>query len=105
MLIVASCDNKKRFSSFSDAGKAVDIVSPGEGIWSFVLDGEYEACSGTSMAAPFVTGTAALIFSLDNSLSACEVKDIIINSSTETVTGYGFEYPLLNVGEAVSRVK
>ncbi len=105
LIIVGSCDNKKRFSAFSDAGNAVDIVSPGEGIWSFVLDGEYEACSGTSMAAPFVTGTAALIFSLDNSLTAIEVKDIIINSSTETVSGYGFEYPLLNVGEAVSSVK
>jgi len=102
IIIVGSCDNKKAFSKFSDAGNSVDIIATGEDIYSFILDGEYDYWSGTSMATPFVTGAAALIFSYDNSLSAGEVKNILINSATETVSGYGFKYPLLNVAEAVS---
>ena len=104
IIIVGSCDNKKVLSDFSDAGTAVDIVAPGEYIYSFALDGEYEYNSGTSMATPFVTGAAALIFSYDNSLSAGEVKNILINSATEAISGHGFEYPLLNISEAVSAV-
>lgn len=54
----------------------------------------YEYLSGTSMAAPHVTGEAALIWSYDPTLSAANVKDIILNSgdskaglSGKTVTG------------------
>ncbi len=104
IIIVGSCDDKKELSDFSDAGNSVDIVAPGEYIYSFTLDDEYEYNSGTSMAAPFVTGTAALIFSYNDSLTAGEVKNILINSATETVSGHGFEYPLLNVSEAVAAV-
>ena len=104
IIVVASCDSKKRFTGFSDAGESVDMVAPGEDILSFVLNNEYEICSGTSMAAPFVTGTAAMIFSYDNSLTAGEVKDILLKSATEYVNGYGFEYPLLNVAQAITFV-
>ena len=55
-----------------------------------MLNNDYEICSGTSMAAPFVTGTAAMIFSYDNSLTAGEVKDILLKSATEYVNGFGY---------------
>ncbi|HTZ87397.1 MAG TPA: S8 family serine peptidase, partial [Solirubrobacteraceae bacterium] len=42
---------------------------------------EYEIDYGTSMAAPYVTGTAALVLSVDQALSATEVKQRILDSA------------------------
>ncbi|MDR3595993.1 MAG: S8 family serine peptidase [Clostridium sp.] len=56
------------FSSFSGRGKLYgtsftkpDIVAPGEGILSTVSDNGFDTKSGTSMAAPHVTGICALL--------------------------------------------
>jgi subtilisin family serine protease len=38
-----------------------DLVAPGEGVYSSVIGGGYEAWDGTSMATPVVSGVAALI--------------------------------------------
>lgn len=104
IIVVGSCGVNNVFTQFSDAGKAVDIVAPGESIYSTVIGNKYEAYSGTSMATPFVTGTAALLYSIDPSLTAKEVKEILKKTSTETVFGYGFTYPLLDAGAAAKYV-
>ena len=49
---------------------------------------EFVRLSGTSMSAPMVTGAVALILEADPSLSAAEVKEIVINSArTDGLTG------------------
>ncbi len=61
----------------------VDIAAPGADIMSTYYDGTtdtYHAMSGTSMAAPFVTGVAAMIMGAYPELSASQVKDIIMES-------------------------
>ena len=66
-------------SSFSNYGKkSVDIFAPGDGIVSTVLDDEYRKLSGTSMAAPVVTGVAALIWNYFPELSVEQVKRAIL---------------------------
>jgi cell wall-associated protease len=68
---------------FSNYGKAqVDVFAPGVDILSTVPGGGYERESGTSMAAPVVSGLAALIMSYYPNLSAADVKRIILDSST-----------------------
>jgi subtilisin family serine protease len=68
---------------FSNYGKAqVDVFAPGVDILSTVPGGGYERESGTSMAAPVVTGLAALVMSYYPNLSAADVKRIILDSAT-----------------------
>src|SRR5262249_57003957 len=66
---------------FSNYGKnEVDVFAPGVDILSTVPGNEYERDSGTSMAAPVVSGLAALIMGYYPSLSAADVRRIIISS-------------------------
>lgn len=68
---------------FSNYGKAqVDLFAPGVDILSTVPGGGYERESGTSMAAPVVSGVAALLMSYYPNLSAADVKRILLDSVT-----------------------
>ena len=68
-------------ASYSNYGKStVDVFAPGSQIYSTYPKESYEFASGTSMAAPLVAGVAALIFSQYPTLSAAQVKQILITS-------------------------
>lgn len=69
-------------ASFSNYGRAqVDVFAPGVDILSTVPGGGYKRESGTSMAAPVVTGLAALLMSYYPTLTAADVKRIILTSA------------------------
>ena len=74
-------------ASFSNYGqKKVDVFAPGVSIYSTVTDGGYERNDGTSMASPVVAGTAALIMAYYPTLTATQVKEIILQSATRLAT-------------------
>ncbi len=58
---VTSHDQDRELVSDAASGPWVDLAAPGESIYSAMLGGGYGWWSGTSMAAPFVSGQAALI--------------------------------------------
>jgi subtilisin family serine protease len=60
----------------------VDIFAPGVSIYSTVPENGYTFFNGTSMAAPVVSGVAAMLMSYFPELDATEIKDIILKSST-----------------------
>lgn len=70
-------------SAFSNYGKQnVDLFAPGEEIYTTTKENTYGTDSGTSLAAPMVSGTAALIWSYYPKLTAVEMKQIILDSGT-----------------------
>lgn len=112
-----NCDARGyRMSQYSNFGSNVDICAPGgkggnnsgENIFSTLVDNNYGESSGTSMAAPMVTGSAAFIWSLNPELSAPEVRNILLTNTNVQAYGVGdgasFTYPMLNVGAAAEAV-
>jgi subtilisin family serine protease len=83
-LTVSAIKNKygsQMVAGYSNYGQSnVDIFAPGSQIYSTVPNNQYEYIGGTSMAAPGVTGIAALILSQYPKLTAKQVKQIIMQS-------------------------
>jgi subtilisin family serine protease len=98
------------FANFSNFGSSVDVSAPGTDIFSTFIKDEYGLESGTSMAAPHVTGYAALYKSEYPFATPLEFRTSLINAATLPSTpcdgksrGYfsndndGFKEPLLYV--------
>ena len=94
----------------SNVGDQVSLCAPGVSVFSCVSESGYGYMSGTSMAAPHVTAIAALVWSINPSLSAGEVKNIVCSSTKDTVkiaSATYFEdlnyqeYPLVNAALSV----
>ena len=97
-LSVVATDDIDRLAPFSNYGATVDVAAPGQRILSTVRGGTYEAWSGTSMAAPNVTGVAALVLSAHPDWTPAQVRQALI--STGRRVG-GAPAPIVDAGAAV----
>jgi subtilisin family serine protease len=78
---VTACNLQGRLLSESNLGRSIGrqgLSAPGEHVTSLGADGKPQAFGGTSAAAPFVTGTIALLWSEFPMSSAAEVKLALI---------------------------
>ncbi len=66
--------------------RAVQVDAPGERIYSTHLKDGYRTMSGTSMAAPHVTGLAALILAANPNLTPSQVRLIIVDSADRPIS-------------------
>jgi subtilisin family serine protease len=73
-------DGSYAAADFSDVGK-VDVVAPGVHIYSADINGNYAYRSGTSQAAPFVTGFAALLKAYNTGLDLVDIGTILRTSA------------------------
>lgn len=73
--------NERKIASFSQHSNRVDIMAPGEDVGAIsAKDNDCIFVNGTSVAAPFVTGTIANIWSVNPDLTSEEVREILLNS-------------------------
>ncbi|GKU83524.1 S8 family serine peptidase [Niallia sp. NCCP-28] len=91
VISVAATDESDHSSYYSNYGSSIDISAPGDDIYSTVPNNKYGYMSGTSMATPIVSGTAALVLSKNPLLSATDVKNILIKS-TKDLGANGWDY-------------
>lgn len=75
---------------FSNYGSMVDLLAPGDQIVSGAAGGKYALMSGTSMAAPHVTGAVALYLARNPSASAQRVHDEVVKRGK---SGFGKNLP------------
>jgi len=79
-------------STYSNYGSHLDLVAPGQSIDTIAKDSSYSRMTGTSAAAPFVAGLAALVKSVAPSLSGVEVAQIITSTARDLGTAGWDEY-------------
>lgn len=80
LISVAATNMDDELASFSNYGRRmVHLGAPGEDIASTYLDNDYVLASGTSMAAPHVTGVAALLKAQDPSRDWKAIKNLILS--------------------------
>ena len=80
VLAVSATDSKDKDASFSNYGSYINYSAPGEDIYSTVSGSKYQYMDGTSMAAPVVSGVAALVLSRNPFLTPNEVEKILNKS-------------------------
>jgi hypothetical protein len=89
--VSADCSTPGGLALFSDRNVSVDVVAPGVDILSSVprritegaIAPGYAVKEGTSMAAPYVTGLAALIFAANPGATPYQVMQQIMNTATD----------------------
>jgi subtilisin family serine protease len=93
IISVGAFNNSGAFASFSNFGAtSVHVAAPGKDIFSTVRNNGYAFADGTSWAAPFVSGAAALTLARCPGLSTTNLKSAILNNVDATT------FPILTSG-------
>ena len=95
---VAAVDKQIKETNFTNYGAGSNISAPGKGIISSVPTNEYAVFDGTSMAAPIVSGTIALMKSCKPEVSVSEVLHIL-QATGQRVSEY--VPPMIQVDDAL----
>ncbi len=92
VIAVGSTTSSDTRSTFSNYGTRLDVVAPGDDIYSTIPVGQddYDYKAGTSMATPYVSGLAALLWSYAPNLQDDEIRSII-ESSADDLGAAGFD--------------
>ncbi|WP_409272355.1 S8 family peptidase [Neobacillus sp. SCS-31] len=94
VISVGNVNSQKKLSMSSSYGPSVDVVAPGEDIYSTIYEYErkssYRKLTGTSMAAPMVAGVASLLLSKYPMLTPYQVE-YILEHTAEDLGEKGFD--------------
>ncbi len=102
-LSVAGLDTTNHKADFSNYNNKVDVCAPSTAIYAPYIDSSYAWWDGTSFAAPFVAGLAALLFEVNPDATWNDIVDVItqtaididsLNPAFEGLLGYGLIDPV-----------
>lgn len=79
-IAVGAVDKNGLMAYFSNFGPSLDIVAPGVDIYSSIIGG-YASWNGTSMSAPHVAGTVALVLDANSNLTVDEIKTALYSTA------------------------
>ncbi|KFE63224.1 S8 family peptidase [Hyalangium minutum] len=90
VIAVAAHDRKGNLASDTNTGRrTVHLTAPGVDVMSTVPNNGYQAASGTSMAAPHVTGVVALLEAQDPSRDWRQLKNLVLAGSVSSASATG----------------
>ena len=108
VIAVGATDSNNERSLFSNFGNGMELVAPGVSIYSTELGGGYSYRSGTSMAAPFVSGLAAILIGMPGNYDAGLVREQITSSVLDLgASGWDayYGYGLIQMDVALSLIQ
>lgn len=85
VLSVAASGPSDVRATFSNFGSTIDIIAPGDGIFTTFFNNTYNTVDGTSFSAPIVSGAAALVWAQNPSFTAIQVAEQIRLTADESV--------------------
>jgi len=106
VIAVSAIDQSDKKAWFSNFGSYVDLSAPGVNILSTMINGTYTYGDGTSFAAPFVAGVAALFLSKHPDLTPQEAAETLYNQAEDLGESGWDEYygwGLVNAYSAVTQ--
>ncbi len=110
VIAVGATDYWNNVPDWSSRGADLDLVAPGVGVNTTWIGNEYASLSGTSVSAPCVAASAALVLSARSNLTNSEVRSILEETARDlrvrgpdNETGFGLVDALRAVNLALNR--
>ncbi len=97
MSVGAADIGTRQMASFANHGGWVEVAAPGVSVMSVLPDGQFGIWSGSSMAAPFVSGQAALLVAVSRDEKPKKVVDAIRKSSRNPDRGNKIKYGMIDL--------
>lgn len=100
VISVGASNGDNAMTDFTSRGEGIDILAPGEKIWSYGAFAGLQTLDGTSIATAHVTGAAALLLERYPAADTEFIRQLLMASANQE-TG-GSDLGILNIGDALA---